>query len=237
MSSKVPALIISERDAVMYEMKKAGATYQRIAKHFDISESTAFRGVQRMQERVANRMALDHAAEARMDIERMDDLLRAVIPLTRPTKMTTPDGEEVTIPPSLDAVDRVLKIIGQRAKFFGYDKGESLTVNVTTGTGGPSTAAVDTKSTETTPEEEVMSLLGVFKDAAVLDPEAVEAVMSMLKANGVDGAEDILDAEVVEDVDPMVAYDPVAIDPARSTPPSEEPPEVLDDYDEEFPDG
>lgn len=234
MASKVPALIIAERDAVMYEMKKSGANYRQIAKHFDVSEATAYRGVTRMQERIRDRMALDHSAEARLDLDRMDDMLRGLIPMTRPSKMEV-DGVEIPIPPSLDAIDRVMKIIGQRSKFFGYDKGESLSITVQTGSGGPSTAKEDTKSKETTPEDEVKGLLEVFKDAGIMDEEAIAAIQNLL---GVEDLDDVVDAEIVnEEAEAMAAYDPVAIDPVRHVKPSEEPPEFVDDYDEEFPDG
>lgn len=235
MASKVPALVINERDAIMYDMRKSGASLRQIAKHFDVSESTAHRGISRMQERIRDRMALDHAAEARLDLDRMDDLLRSLYPLTKTSKMTTPDGEEVIIPPSMDAVDRVLKIIAQRAKFFGHDKGEGLTINLNGGMGGraPSTEKAQSKSAEVTPEDEVRELLTVFHDAGIMDKETVAAIQAMLGEK----ESDIVDAEVVEESDPMDDYDPVALDPVKSTPPSDEPPEVIDDYDEEFPDG
>lgn len=237
MASKVPALIITERDAIMYDMRKSGATFRQIAKHFEVSEATAHRGVTRMQERIRDRMALDHAAEARLDLDRMDDLMRSLYPLTKSTKMKTPDGEEVVIPPSMDAVDRVLKIIAQRAKFFGYDKGESLTINLQGGvaSGGRSLPGqtADTKSAEVTPEEEVRGLLKVFQEAGIMDRDAIDAIEEMLGGND----DEIVDAEVVDEADPMDEYDPVALDPVKSRPPSDEPPEVIDEYDEEFPDG
>lgn len=235
MSSKVPALVISERDAVMYEMKKSGASYRQIAKHFDISESTAHRGVARMQTRISERLALEHTAEARMDVERMDDILRSILPMTKQTKIVGPDGNEIPIPPSMDAVDRVLKIIAMRSKIMGYDKGESLTINVNSGlSSSPSTEKKDSKSSETTPEDEVLSLIEVFGEAGVLDPEALGMIKTLLKSGDED--EEILEAEIIE-TDPMASYDPVAIDPVKSTAPSDEPPDIVDDYDEEFPDG
>ena len=237
--SKLPQLVINERDAVMYEMKKAGASYKLIGKHFNVSESTAYRGVERMSRRIAERLTLDHSAETMLDIARMDDMLRSFMPMTKATKMKLPDSdEEITIPPSFDAANMVMKIIAQRSKLFGSDSGEALSITVNTGAGMPSTS--DQKVvTETSPKEEVKNLLKVFKDAQVMDPEALELINSMLNA---EQEGEILDVEIVEDGDESGSggadeeYNPVALDPAKHVRPSDEPPEIVDDYDEEFPD-
>lgn len=234
--SKLPQLVITERDAVMYEMKKAGATYKMIGKQFNVSESTAYRGVERMGRRVADRLTLDHSAEAILDVARMDDMLRSFLPMTKQQKMSLPDSnEEIIIPPSFDAANMVMKIIAQRSKFFGYDSGESLSITVHSG-GGPTTAEQKV-ATETSPEQEVKELLKVFKDAQIMDPEALDLINSMINAN--EEKDDILDAEVVDDEVTGGAdeeYNLVALDPAKHVKPSDEPPEVVDDYDEEFPD-
>jgi hypothetical protein len=235
--SKLPQLVINERDAVMYEMKKAGATYKTIARHFNVSEATAYRGVERMSKRVAQRLTLDHSAETMLDVARMDDMLRSFLPMTKPQKMKLPDSdEEITIPPSFDAANMVMKIIAQRSKLFGSDSGEALSITVNTGAGAPSTA--DQKVvTETSPEQEVKELLKVFKDAQIMDPEALDLINSMINAN--QGDEDIVDVEVVDEGGDGGAdeeYNPVALDPAKHVKPSNEPPEIVDEYDEEFPD-
>lgn len=232
--SKLPQLMINERDAVMYEMKKAGATYKQIGKQFNVSEATAYRGVERVSKRIAERLTLDHSAETLLDVARMDDMLRSFMPLTKQQKMQLPDSdEEITIPPSFDAANLVLKIIAQRSKLFGSDSGESLTVNVNTGgqSGAPSTGQ-EKVVTETSPQDEVRELLKVFKDAQVMDPEALELINAMLQG---DDAPDIVDADVVEDGGEEAEVDPLALNPAKSEDP-DEPPEVVDDYDEEFPD-
>lgn len=229
--------MINERDAVMYEMKKAGATYKQIGKQFNVSEATAYRGVERMTRRVAERLTLDHSAEALLDVARMDDMLRSFLPMTKAQKMTLPDSdEEITIPPSFDAANMVMKIIAQRSKFYGYDSGESLSITVNTGAGAPSTGEAKVV-TETSPEQEVRELLKVFRDAQVMEPEALDLINSMLSAN--DPGEDVIEAEIVEEEGTGGAdepYNPVALDPAKHVKPSNEPPEIVDDYDEEFPD-
>lgn len=235
--SKLPQLVINERDAVMYEMKKAGASYKLIGKHFNVSESTAYRGVERMSRRIAERLTLDHSAETMLDIARMDDMLRSFMPMTKPQKMKLPDSdEEITIPPSFDAANMVMKIIAQRSKLFGSDSGEALSIVVNTGAGAPSTTEQKVV-TETTPEQEVRELLKVFKDAQVMDPEALELINSMLNSSAND---DIVDVEVVEEEvsggGADEEYNPVALDPAKHVKPSDEPPEIVDEYDEEFPD-
>ena len=165
-------------------------------------------------------------------------MLRSFLPMTKPQKMSLPDSnEEITIPPSFDAANMVMKIIAQRSKLFGSDSGESLSITVNTGSGAPSTAGDSKVVTETSPEQEVKELLKVFKDAQVMDPEALELINSMLNASH--GDEEVIDAEIVEDdssggIDEE--YNPVALDPAKRVKPTDEPPEVIDDYDEEFPD-
>lgn len=236
--SKLPQLMINERDAVMYEMKKAGATYKQIGKQFNVSEATAHRGVERMSRRIADRLTLDHSAETMLDVQRMDDMLRSFLPMTKPQKMQVADSdEEITIPPSFDAANMVMKIIAQRSKLFGSDSGEALSITVNAGSGAPTTSS-EKVVTETSPEDEVRELLKVFKDAQVMDPEALELINSMLIATG-EGDGDVVDAEVVEDTSDggvNEEYNPVALDPAKHVKPSDEPPEVIDDYDEEFPD-
>ena len=81
-------------------------------------------------------------------------------------------------------------------------------------------------------------MLKVFKDAQVMDPEALELINSILNAKE-EG--EIVDAEVVEEEETgsggaSEEYNPVALDPAKHIKPSDEPPEIVDDYDEEFPD-
>ena len=235
--SKLPQLMINERDAVMYEMKKAGATYKQIGKQFNVSESTAHRSVERMSRRVIERLALDHQAETMLDVARMDDMLRSFLPMTKPQKLKVPDSdEELTIPPSFDAANMVMKIIAQRSKFFGSDSGESLSITINAGAGAPTAGGEQKVVTETSPEQEVKELLKVFKDAQVMDPEALELINSMLNAGQ---EEEIIDVEVVEDGGDGGAdeeYNPVALDPAKRVKPSDEPPEIVDEYDEEFPD-
>lgn len=212
----------------MYEMHKRGATYKYIAKELNVSESTAYKGVKRMKERLMRRFAMDSAAEARLDLDRIDDMIRSFYPMTKPQKIEI-DGKEEVIPPSIDAAKLVMQFIEKRSKIFGYDSGEVLTVQVQNGAAGPAIGPGSEEPVEVTPAHEVMKLLEVFEESGIMEPEVLRAVRELLPGD------DVVDAEVVED---EVAEGEVETfeDPTTRVDVSDEPPELVDDYDDEFPD-
>lgn len=219
---KLPEVVITERDATMFEMKKSGLSYRQIGKALGVSESTAYRGCKRTSDRIVKQLAIDHGQEIILDIQRCEGIISSFLPLTKWKKMQTPDGEEIEIPPSPDAANIVLKIMDRRARLIGLDQNNILEIsmNGSKGAGTPDVGTSEDGDTERTPEDEARKLLRVFREAGVLD----EKIFEMLKGTG----EEVIDAEVVEDV---LDEGRLALETA-----SFEPPAYDDDYDDEMPD-
>lgn len=216
---KLPEVVIAERDATIYEMKKAGMSFRQIGAALNISTGTAHGGFGRMAKKINNRMAIDHAAEARLDLERIDGMLASALPMTRPQKIQTPDGEEINIPPNLDAMDRVLKMIDRRSKMMGYDT-TTIDLTVNQGSGSPDVGPKKSLG-EKSPEQESKDLLKVFKEAGIFSDEAVAQILAVI------GHSEIIDAEVVGEGEERVLLE-LEAEP-------EGPPEWIEE-DDDFPD-
>lgn len=174
----LPEQVVLERDAMMYELRKRGMTYEQIGKAMKVSTKTAHNGVKRMTERILKRMTDDYAGQAALDLERLDSMLNSIWDLTRRRQIETPDGETVEIPPSMDAIDRVLRIMDRRAKLLGLDAAKLVEVNV-------SQQVQITAETESLPERskrhETIELLKVMRDAGVLEEAAIDTVLSSIQ--------------------------------------------------------
>lgn len=217
---KLPEVVITERDATMFEMRKQGLTYRQIAKALDISESTAYKGCKRVSDKIVKQLSIDYGQEFIIDLQRLESMYASFAPLARPQKIITDDGEEISIPPSTDAANVLLKILDKKSRLLGLDQGNAIEININ-GAGSntpalPSANVEDGK--ETTPEQEARKLLRVMREAGVIDESFFEAMKETANLD------DIIDAEVVEDgEDEMLELASV------------EPPAFVDEYDDELP--
>src|SRR5262245_39032074 len=104
----------------MLEARKAGANFREIARAFDVSPSTAHSGVTRALRREARRYQEEMGDIPWLFAERYDTLLRELIPFTRSQVLEDPNtGQKTRIPPSYDAIDRVLKVMAAQQRMFG----------------------------------------------------------------------------------------------------------------------
>lgn len=208
-------MVVAERDAIMWEMRKNGMAYRAIAKQCNVSEATAHAGIKRVMAKMNSRLVIDYSAEARFQIETLNDLKSAIMPLTRQHKMTLEDGTEITIPPSLDAIDRVLKIEAQRAKLLGLEQ-NSIEVNVNSGN-APAIAGKKVLTTEKTPEMEARELVAIMMESGILDAETLAAFEVL----------NVVEAEVIEDVETTEYQIPDF--KALNAPNPDEPPEYMEE--------
>jgi hypothetical protein len=192
---RIPEAVIAERDARAFELRKMGLSYRRIASALDISESTAHAGVQRVLQKIGRQLAENNGDVLRMELERLDQLMSQIWPLTRERKLEIRDADgnpsEITLPPDLDAVDKVVKLMDRRAKLLGMD---SITIQTGGGgSGGPMLGHTE-KAGEVSPKEEAMELLKVMFEAGVLDKSAMAHIQAAVG--------EVVDAEVIEDEEP-----------------------------------
>lgn len=191
---RIPEVVVFENDNRCYDLRKAGLTYRQIANALDCSEARAYNGVNRVMRRISAKQAEDGADILRLELERLDALLSNMWSMTMPHDIETEDGGKIRVPPSYEAVDRVIKIMDRRAKLLGLDQIQ-LNINTSNAQAGVTPAGVTTgASGEITPGDEAMKLLKVMADAGVIDNDVARALRI---AVGV--PEDIVDAEVVAD--------------------------------------
>jgi len=188
---------LTERDARIFALKKAGVSSREIAKRFDMTTSAVSKAIQRQLEKLNQESKLNYIEVLRMELERLDALQASIWPMTQNRKTSNPDGSEVTIEPDLKAVQQVLSVMDRRAKLLGMDR---MNVNVSLAD-APSAAgqvkvtlAGSEKSNNEidiySPEEDARRLIALMTSAGILPSEELAAIASK---TGV-----IIDAEVVE---------------------------------------
>jgi DNA-binding CsgD family transcriptional regulator len=188
---RLPEAVVADRDARVFEMRKAGISYRKIAAALDISESTAHAAMQRVMKRVIDKQSEQYQEALQLELERLDHLLQNIWPMTMPQVIQDEDGREMRLPPSLEAIDRALKISDRRAKLLGLD---NVTVGLKTDGGSGIELGSNPEIGQVTPKEEALRLLRVMSEAGVLDKSMMATVQSQFG--------DIVDAEVVEDSEP-----------------------------------
>lgn len=101
-------IVARARESTALEMRAGGATYRSIAQELNVSPPAAFKAVTRAISKMvaANNELARNVVE--LELIRLDRLLFAIWPAA------TERG-------SLEAVDRVLKIMERRSKFLGLD--------------------------------------------------------------------------------------------------------------------
>lgn len=213
---------------MMLEARKQGLNYREIARQFDCSASTAHSGVKRALRKEAARYTEDQGDAIWLILERYETILRNLLPFTRITKMTHPEtGEEIRVPPSMEAIDRVHKIQTTIQKMLGLDQ-EAISIEfsrtdapgIDDGKGGK----------EITPEDYSKKMIAeLIKAGALAGPEA-HALESLL-------GEQIMDAEGQEVVTRQLPTGPT---PDMQVPSIvadrefEDAPEWVDDDDEDY---
>lgn len=197
---KVPEAVIFDMDNRCFELRKAGLSYNNIAKALDCSVGRAWNGVKRSMDRISTKLAEDNRDTHRLELERLDGMLQHIWPMTMPRKIRKEDGSgDIDVPPSMDAVDRVLKIMDRRAKLLGLD---TQVIHVNTGRPGEVAVGPAAKELgEITPQEEAMRLMRLFVDTGVMDAGAMAAIS---RSTGLD----IIDAEVVSETSHASTNDP-----------------------------
>ena len=223
---KLPEVVVTERDATMFEMKKQGLTYKQISRALQVSESTAYRGCKRISDKIIQQLALDHGQEFIVDLQRIEGMIASFLPLTRGKKIQTSDGDEVEIPPNIDAANMVLKLMVQKAKMLGHEQNSGGELNINIGSINTAVANMSVSGgkpedeVERSPEEEAKHLFQVFKEAGVIDENAFKDL--------VESTATVIDAEVVEIEEETDLLDPKELEEINI-----EPPEFIDEYDDE----
>lgn len=183
----LPEIIVRERDQRMFEMKKAGLSYRKIAEAEKVSPATAHAGVKRIMSELAQQYLEDNKYYIVQFNEELEDMKRNLIKFTRTHKQTFQDDDGVVreqeMPPSLDAVDRVLKIKAMQAKIFGLEKDVVLHASVGQ-QGAPDLTPEETLSQ--TPEELGRATALEFLKAGVLSGPEAEMLAQLLHNGAID---------------------------------------------------
>lgn len=117
-----------ERDARAVDLRRTNLSYRQIAGQLDVSVSTAHSMVQRG---LADTVAESNEEVRRLELERLDHLARASLNVLNRRHIIVSHGAVVMDPatrqplvddaPTLQATDRLLKIMDRRAKLLGLD--------------------------------------------------------------------------------------------------------------------
>jgi hypothetical protein len=182
---------LAERDLVMMQMKKAGASESDIARRFRIGIPAVRNAIQRQLEQLNRQAMLAYPEALRMELERLDSLQKSLWPLTQMRKVTLDDGSEVTVEPDIRATQQVLAIMAARSKLLGLEQAAKLDIRVAEAPvsipqlHGTEQQAVDAF----TPESEARTLAQLMLSSGVIDKGVLEAL----------AIEAPVDAEIVEE--------------------------------------
>lgn len=189
---RVPEAVIFDMDSRCWELRKAGLNYDQISKALECSKSRAWNGVQRSLDRLNTKFAEDNRDVFRIEIERLDAMLSQIWPQTMARDVPREDGNgTVRVPPSMDAVDRVLKIMDRKAKMMGLDT-QAIQLSVSGNRSEITVGAAQKELSEITPREEAERFMRLLVESGVMEP----AVMAQIKEHT---GLDIMDAEIVSE--------------------------------------
>jgi len=195
---------LAERDLRIFQMRKTGTAVQEIARRFGLSTKAVNFAIQRQLSRMNQEALMAYPEVLRMELERLDSLQQSVWPLTQHRKVTMDDGTEVVVEPDLKAVQQALSIMDRRAKLLGM---EAVNINFVGDTEttparavlaevSDRAAAVD----EFDPETEARRLIELMGMAGVLPAETTTALLNGGRAALPPVDDDIIDAEIVNEV-------------------------------------
>lgn len=105
----------AERRVQAVELRKAGLSYRRIGEELGITRQAAHKLVTTALRDLNDKVAEDAAELMRLELERLDDMQVAATRRLR--------GDQ-----ALPAIDRILRIMGRRAKMLGLDAPERITL-------------------------------------------------------------------------------------------------------------
>jgi len=201
---------LAERDVRMFKMRQAGVANQEIARRFGTSIGAVGKAVNRQLEKLNAEALLAYPEVLRMELERLDQLQSAIWPMTQHRRVTLDDGTDVSVEPDMKAIQQVLSIMDRRSRLLGMEQ-QNVSVRVQGSTRGPDAirqvlAGVQELPTATanSPEQEAKKLLALMVKSGVVSSDEVtgalgeDATSSLLNE---DDAEDIVDAEIVEETD------------------------------------
>ena len=201
---------LAERDVRMFKMRQAGVANQEIARRFGTSIGAVGKAVNRQLEKLNAEALLAYPEVLRMELERLDQLQSAIWPMTQHRRVTLDDGTDISVEPDMKAIQQVLSIMDRRSRLLGMEQ-QNVSVRVQGSTRGPDAirqvlAGVQELPTATanSPEQEAKKLLALMVKSGVVSSDEVtgalgeDATSSLLNE---DDAEDIVDAEIVEETD------------------------------------
>lgn len=199
---RLPEAVLSERDAAFYQARMQGHSFRVIAKANNVSVGTAHAGFIRHQKRQAKLGAAASKDAVWLALDQYDALIAQLWPMTRTRKIQidTEDGmREIEVGPSMDAVDRVHKLLASKHKILGLEKDVlQLTVGGDSGPGlGSSKDAI-----EATPEVMAKEFAAELIKHRVIAGPLVETIEKMLSTAN---RGDIIEAEVIEDTQDQLA--------------------------------
>jgi len=94
-----------EREVACLELRKAGLTYAAIGERLGISESGAWRAVNRALDRLMDKIGEEAESVRTLELQRLDDLLENLWPYRHKPAYT----------------DRILRVMERRARLLGLD--------------------------------------------------------------------------------------------------------------------
>lgn len=183
---------LAERDLVIMQMKRAGASETDIARRFSISVGAVRSALSRQLTALNQQAMLAYPEVLRLELERLDALQRAAWPMTQPRRITTDDGATIDLEPDLKAIQQVLSIMDRRSKLLGLEQASKIDVQIS---GAPVVA----------PE---LAGVGHGQDHDDYNPEAEARTMArlMLQSGAINEGQlqqflelEAVDAEIVEE--------------------------------------
>jgi len=199
MADNLPKEFLAERDARIFQLKKSGLSNVEIAKRFDMTASAVAAAVRRQLGKLNSEAFMSYPEVLRLELERLDELQKALWPLTQFRREELDDGSVVMVEPDQKAVQGVLAIMDRRAKLLGMHV-EKIDMAIVGGVEDvevrSSLAGVgsgDGGSMGADPKDESLRLLELMASSGVLDQTVVNGILSGVGDDG-----DIIEAEVVE---------------------------------------
>jgi len=172
---------LAERDARIFQARRAGVTVHEIAKRFGISVGAVNNAVTRNLQKLNREALMAYPEVLRMELERLDALQQSLWPLTQHRKVTGPDGDEHVVEPDMKAVQQVLAIMDRRSRLLGM---EQVNVALTVDNAGSSPQRAVLAGAQTAsaadafdPETEARLLIELMGKSGVLPPGAASELL------------------------------------------------------------
>ena len=202
-SNKLSKEFLAERDSRIFGLKKSGVSNQDIGRRFNMTASAVAAATRRQLGRLNSDAWLSYPEVLRLELERLDELQKAVWPLTQFRREVLDDGSDLMVEPDQNAVRTVLGIMDRRAKLLGMNVERSEVdvsglegrevVDVTSSLVGG--VVVDAVGGD--PRGEALALLELMASSGVLDSGVVSSILDSV--DGVSADADVIDAVIIED--------------------------------------